>query len=164
MDNATYLTQVNVRASGEVVERVGAALGVELPIEPNTVATHGQRSALWLGPDEWLVVDATEDPQRIEATVRQSFAPDWGSAVDVSANRVVFELTGAAARDILARGCPLDLHPRRFGPGKCAQTLLAKTAIILWQTDAAPTFRILVRPSFATYVACWLADAATCPP
>jgi sarcosine oxidase subunit gamma len=160
MVDPTYVTQVNVRASDEVVGRVGAALGIALPIEPNTVSTRGQRSALWLGPDEWLVIDASGDPQQIESTVRQAFAPDWGSVVDVSANRVVFELSGPAARDILSRGCPLDLHPRRFEPGKCAQTLLAKTAIILWQTDAAPTFRILVRASFATHVAHWLADAS----
>ena len=161
MDNGAYLTQVNVRASGAVAGRIGVALGVPLPLEPNTVSTGGQRSALWLGPDEWLVVDDDGDAPEIEARVRQAFAPDWGSVVDVSANRAVFELSGPAARDILARGCPLDLHPRCFAPGKCAQTLLAKTAIILWQTDAAPTFRILVRASFASHLARWLADVSS---
>jgi sarcosine oxidase subunit gamma len=158
MANPRCLPQLNVRASGDVIQRVGAALGVALPTEPNTVSTAGQRSALWLGPDEWLIVD--EGPAASEADVRAAFAPEWGSVVDVSANRVVFDLIGPTARELLAHGCPLDLHPRVFGPGQCAQTLLARAAVILWQTDAAPTYRILVRASFADHIARWLADAA----
>ncbi|HEY3057433.1 MAG TPA: sarcosine oxidase subunit gamma family protein [Chloroflexota bacterium] len=159
MANPRYVPQLNVRASGEVVQRVGTALGVALPIEPNTVASIGQRSALWLGPDEWLIVD--EGPLTTEDDVRAAFAPDWGAVVDVSANRVVFEVQGPTARDLLAHGCPLDLHPRVFGPGQCAQTLLARAAVILWQTDDAPTYRILVRASFAEHLARWLADATS---
>ena len=128
-------------------------------MEPNTVNTAGQRSVLWLGPDEWLIVD--EGTPLSEADVRQAFAPDWGSVVDLSANRVVFELEGPAARDLLAHGCPLDLHPRVFGPGQCAQTLLARAAVILWQTDAAPRIASWSRASFADHITRWLADAAS---
>jgi len=160
MADGLLLSQVNVRAAGDVAARVGRALGVALPVEPNTVATVGERSVLWLGPDEWLVVDGPDMAAEIEARVRHAFEPDWGSVVDVSANRTEVELTGPHTRDLLARGCSLDLHPRSFGPGRCAQTLLAKTAVILWQTDDAPTFRILVRASFAAHLARWLADAA----
>jgi sarcosine oxidase, subunit gamma len=156
----SYLAQLNVRCAAPVAERVGAALGVRLPHQPNTVSTVSQRSALWLGPDEWLVVDEDASTAAAEADVRAAFAPDWGAVVDVSANRVCFELHGPTARDLLAHGCPLDLHPRVFGPGQCAQTLLARAAVILWQTDAAPTYRILVRASFAEHIARWLADAA----
>ena len=124
---------------------------------PNTVSNNGQRSALWLGPDEWLIVD--DGSAASEADVRAAFAPDWGSVVDVSANRVLFDLAGQTAPELLAHGCPVDLHPRVFGPGQCAQTLLAGAAVILWQTDAAPTYRILVRASFAEHIARWLADA-----
>ena len=161
MGSGQYLTQVNVRASSTVAERVGEALGVALPTDPNTVVTRGERSALWLGPDEWLVIDAAGQAAQIEATVRQAFALEWGSVVDVSANRLVYELSGPAARDLLAQGCPLDLHPRRFAPGRCAQTLLARAAVVLWQTDTTPTYRILVRASFATHLERWLADATS---
>jgi sarcosine oxidase, subunit gamma len=159
MGSARYLPQLNVRCSGAVAARVGTALGVGLPVMPNTVATNGQRSALWLGPDEWLIVD--EGRPASEADVRAAFVPEWGSVVDVSANRVIFEVEGPAARELLARGCSLDLHPRVFGPGQCAQTLLARAAVIVWQTDAAPTYRILVRASFADHITRWLADAAS---
>jgi sarcosine oxidase subunit gamma len=165
-----YFPQLNVRASGAVVARVETAIGVALPVEPNTVASHGPRSALWLGPDEWLVVDEPGSTAAdsvgarsiavLETSIREAFAPDWGAVTDVSANRVVIELSGPGARDLLAHGCTLDLHPRRFGPRRCAQTLLAGAQVILWQTELAPTFRILVRASFADHLLRWLADAA----
>ena len=158
MVSPRYVPQLNVRASGDVVHRVGAALAVALPVQPNTVSSSRQRSALWLGPDEWLIVD--DGSPASEAEVRAAFAPDWGAVVDVSANRVLFEVHGSTARELLAHGCPLDLHPRVFGPGQCAQTLLARTAVILWQTDTAPTYRILVRASFADHITRWLADTA----
>jgi sarcosine oxidase, subunit gamma len=158
MASPRYLPQLNVRCSGVVAERVGTTLGLALPMQPNTVSSSGQRSALWLGPDEWLILD--EGPPTREDAVRAAFPPEWGSVVDVSANRVVFEIAGPTAREQLAHGCPLDLHPRVFGPGQCAQTLLARTAVIVWQTDATPTYRILVRASFADHIARWLTDAA----
>jgi sarcosine oxidase subunit gamma len=64
---------------------------------------------------------------------------------------------------VLAAGCALDLHPRAFGPGRCAQTLLARAAVILEQTSGEPAYRIYVRPSFAGYLADWLRDAAPAP-
>lgn len=161
MVEGRLLSQVNLRvdASADVGARVGRALGVALPVAPNTVSTSGERSIVWLGPDEWLVVDSASEAVEIEASVRRAFEPDWGSVVDVSANRSAVVLSGARARATLAKGCSLDLHPRSFRSGLCAQTLLAKTAVILWQTDEAPTFRILVRTSFAAHLARWLEDA-----
>src|SRR5258707_9396570 len=118
---------VNVRASGEVAARVGRALGVALPIEPNTATTVGERSILWLGPDEWLVVDSESSAAEIEAHVRAAFAPDWGSAVDVSANRTIVQLPGPHPPDVLAPGCSLDPPPRSLAPRPPAPTLLAQT-------------------------------------
>ena len=65
-------------------------------------------------------------------------------------------------RELLEFGCPIDLHPRAFGPGRCAQTLLARANVLIWHVTDEPedTWRLFVRPSFAAYVAAWLADAA----
>jgi sarcosine oxidase, subunit gamma len=112
------------------------------PEEPNTVAEVDGRTALWLGPDEWLVLGGHE----------QDF-PDAAAAVDVSANRVIFELAGPGAADVLASGCSVEVEP-----GRCAQTLLAWAQVILWRCDAERWW-ILVRPSFAPYVRAWLEDA-----
>jgi len=96
----------------------------------------------------------------IEAALRSALGNNPGAIVDVSANRSVITLRGSSARDLLAHGCAIDLHPRAFGPGRCAQTLLAKAQVILQQTADTPAFLIYVRPSFATYLADWLSDAA----
>ena len=84
------------------------------------------------------------------------------TVVDVSANRTTLELRGPRARELLEFGCPIDLHPRVFGPGSCAQTLLARANVLMWfvTEDPEPIYRLFVRPSFAAYVAAWLADAA----
>jgi heterotetrameric sarcosine oxidase gamma subunit len=113
------------------------------PMAPNTVLG----DALWLGPDEWLVLDR-----------RERDFPACPAAVDVSADRVCLELVGPAAGDVLARGCSLDLHPSVFPPGRCAQTLVARVQAILWRTDEE-SFRLLVRPSYAGYLRAWLEDA-----
>ena len=114
----------------------------EPPVAPNTVVG----DAIWLGPDEWLVLGGREEDHA-----------DMAAAVDVSANRVCLELSGEGAADVLARGCALDLHPSVFPPGRCAQTLVARAQVILYRTDDA--FRLLVRPSFADYLRAWLRDA-----
>jgi sarcosine oxidase subunit gamma len=115
------------------------------PVEPNTTAELDGRLVLWLGPDEWLVLGGTEADY-----------PDAQAAVDVSANRVAFELAGPDAADVLAQGCSLDLD--LMAVGACSQTLLARAQVVLYRPDAE-TFGILVRPSFATYLRAWLRDA-----
>jgi sarcosine oxidase subunit gamma len=159
-----YLSMVNLRAdpSGPVAARLATALGADLPVAPNTVATSPTGSVLWLGPDEWLVVGPVGDGgARVAERLRDALGGERGSAVDVSANRTTVEVRGPHARDVLEGGCPIDLHPRAFGPDRCAQTLLARIQVLLWQTAADPVYRLLVRPSFAAYLAAWLTDAAT---
>jgi heterotetrameric sarcosine oxidase gamma subunit len=117
------------------------------PTEPNTASS----DVLWLGPDEWLVLGGREEDY-----------PDAAAAVDVSANRVCFELTGDDVEDVLAQGCTLDLHPSVFEVGRCAQTLLAKAQVILQRTGDE-TFRVFVRPSYAPYLRLWIDDAITSP-
>ena len=80
--------------------------------------------------------------------------------MDVSANRVGLEIAGPDARRLLAFGCALDLDHPAFGAGRCAQTMVARAGVILWQVDEVPTYRLLVRPSFAAYLEAWLEDAA----
>ena len=63
-------------------------------------------------------------------------------------------------RELLAKGCPLDLHPRAFDVGQCAQSHLAKAPILIRQLDREPSFEIVVRRSFADYFWLWLEDAA----
>ena len=164
------LAQVTMRADptdGALMARLGAALATALTTSPNTVAeaTEGQVQVLWLGPDEWLVIGpegaGPEVAPALEAAIRVAADGALVTSVDVSSNRVGLEIAGADARALLAFGCALDLHPRGFGPGSCAQTMVARAGVILWALGAepTPTFRLLVRPSFAAYLETWLHDA-----
>jgi sarcosine oxidase subunit gamma len=79
---------------------------------------------------------------------------------EVGSGQTVIALRGAAVRDLLARECPFDLHAPEFRQGACAQTRLAKAAVLLRPT-ADQTLELIVRRSFAGYVWTWLADAVT---
>ena len=159
-----FLAQVNVRldAKGAAADAVGLALGLQLPLEPNTVVRAGELTALWLGPDEWLVVGPPGSQRDLESRIRAAAADEPVSVTDVSAQRTTLLVAGPRARDLLAHGCPLDLHPRAFGAGRCAQTTLARTQIVLVARDEPKAgFWVLVRSSFAGYLTDWLLDAAT---
>ncbi|NEA98733.1 sarcosine oxidase subunit gamma family protein [Streptomyces sp. SID13726] len=155
-----FLTMVNVRVDpdSEAGERIGRTLGTRLPRECGGTATSGPRTVVWLGPDEWLVLTRPEGASP-GAELRQALADDPGSVVDVSANRTTLELSGPSARQVLEKGCPLDLHPRSFTPGRAVSTTVGPIAVVLWQVDDTPTYRLLPRSSFADYLARWLIDA-----
>ncbi|MER6208302.1 sarcosine oxidase subunit gamma family protein [Streptomyces sp. NPDC001642] len=158
-----FLAQVNVRldAKGAAADAVGLALGLSLPLEPNTVVRAGESTVLWLGPDEWLVVGAPDTQRDLEQRIRAAAGDEHVSVTDVSAQRTTLLVSGARARDLLAHGCPLDLHPRAFGPGRCAQTMLARAQVVVVARDEPGAgFWVLVRSSFAGYLTDWLLDAA----
>jgi sarcosine oxidase subunit gamma len=158
-----FLAQVNVRldAKGAAADAVGLALGLSLPLEPNTVVRAGESTVLWLGPDEWLVVGAPDTQRDLEQRIRAAAGDEHVSVTDVSAQRTTLLVSGARARDLLAHGCPLDLHPRAFGPGRCAQTMLARAQVVVVVRDEPGAgFWVLVRSSFAGYLTDWLLDAA----
>lgn len=158
-----FLTQVNVRLDGKspVADAVGLALGLQLPPQPDTVVRAGGLTVLWLGPDEWLVVGPPGTARDLEGRIRAAAGDEPVSVTDVSAQRTTVLVAGPRARDLLAHGCPLDLHPRAFGPGRCAQTTLARTQVVLVARDETRAgFWVLVRSSFAGYLADWLLDAA----
>ncbi|MGY1683867.1 sarcosine oxidase subunit gamma [Geodermatophilus sp. SYSU D01176] len=155
-----YVAMVDVRL-GTVGAEASAALGVDLPTAPNTWVPAGTGRAVWLGPDEWLLSSTTETPGDLEVRVRDAVLPLGGSAADVSSQRIGLRLTGARARDVLAKGCSIDLHPRVFVPGSSAQTMLGQAGVVLLAlSDTADDFVVLVRSSFAGYLADWLLDAA----
>jgi len=151
-------SQINLRARGDAVERAAKWLSIPALTARNRFAATRAGDCYWLGPEEWLVVGPPSLRAETLEALERAVGSD-GAAVDLSASRVLFELKGPKARDVLASCCALDLHPRAFGTGQCAQTLVAKARVLLSQTDEAPTYRIFVRPSLVSYVVSWLSDA-----
>ncbi|HYG70712.1 MAG TPA: sarcosine oxidase subunit gamma family protein [Actinomycetota bacterium] len=142
--------EVPFPAQLSVRTRTSEAFG--LPAEPNTWSSLDEATdALWLGPDEWLVVSSAS-----RGAVDAAFG-DAASLVDVSANRVLIDLRRDDAydpRDLLEQGCSLDLDPRAWNEGMCAQTLLAHVPVILQERETGT--RMFVRPSFANWLVDWL--------
>jgi sarcosine oxidase subunit gamma len=142
---------------------VGRVLDLLLPTEPASAAAKSQVTALWLGPDQWLLTCPPDDTAFFIASLREALADTHCALTDVSDGRAAFCLEGPSARDVLAKGCPLDLHPRAFTPGSCAQSLLGKAAVLIHlRTDEPPTgacFDLHVGRSFAHYLWAWLKDA-----
>lgn len=154
--------QVNLRGDPEVaifLAAVQGVIGLQLPLTPNTTVAAGDLKALWLGPNEWLIVGPDGREKDLAAGLRAALAGGHAAVVDVSEARTVIAVSGANARDLMAKGTGLDLHPRVFGPGACAQAGMAKTSMILVLNDEAPTFELYVQGSFADYLWTWLEEA-----
>lgn len=155
-----FLTQLTVRVAPDSPGAHAAAkvLGVPLPTDPCTSARAGEIEVLWLGPDEWLVVapdGSTELADRLRASLAGA-----GAVVDTSAQRTTLHLTGARARDLLAHGCSVDLHPRVNPVGSCVTTHVAKAGVTLvTRSETGDDYWLLVRSSFAAYLAAWFVDA-----
>ncbi|MBX7448174.1 sarcosine oxidase subunit gamma [Mycolicibacterium sp. 3033] len=159
-----FLSMVDLWVDPAGVGAAAAAgvLGVDaLPAAPSTVVDGADASVIWLGPQEWLAVSADRAGEQMEAALRAATTAHGGAAVDVSAQRTSLRVQGAHARTLLAKGCSLDLHPRVFGPGDAAQTMLGHAGVVLVPMRHDGTdYRVIVRSSFARYLADWIIDAA----
>ncbi len=136
------------RGRGPAIEAAGTAFGVALPIIACRAAEAGDRAALWLGPDEWLLL----------APEAESLAIEGGSLVDVSHRQVGLAVAGRRAARLLNAGCPLDLDLAVFPIGMCTRTVFAKAEIVLWRR-AETEFRIEVWRSFSAYVSQYLEES-----
>ena len=155
--------KINVRAdpaNAALMQAIAGVLGYGLPLEANRTNGEGAHDALWLGPDEWLVTLPPGQETALFEALSEAVAGHHAALSNVSDARIVLTLSGPRAREVLEKGCSLDLHPRAFQAGHCAQTRLARAAILLHQTDDAPAYDIHVAWSFAAYLWVWLEDAA----
>lgn len=147
--------RVSLRAPAASLSALSRALGLGLPNKPKTSASDDGRTALWLGPDEWLLIDETGGDSLADcATVKALH-----SAVDVSHRNVAISVVGPNAEATLSAGCPQDLSLGVFPVGACSRTLLGKVEIVVLRT-AQDAFRVECWRSFSDYVFGFLADAA----
>ena len=125
----------------------------------------GTRAALWLGPDEQLLLElapgerSDESQAALASALEEALAGSRHALVDVSHRQFALELSGEHAATILAAGCPLDLDPLEFPVGMCTRTLFAKADIVLWRVRA-DAFHLEVWRSFGGYVSTLLAEIA----
>ena len=149
--------RLSLRARPDGIAALSKALGVKLPAAPKTSATSksGARVALWLGPDEWLVIDQKgADLPAACAGVKQLH-----SAVDISHRNTAILVEGAGAEATLSAGCPQDLSLAVFPVGACSRTVLGKIEVVIWRTGPQ-AFRVECWRSFSAYAFDFLEDAA----
>jgi sarcosine oxidase subunit gamma len=136
-----------------------ASFGVTLPQVACRAAVVGSRAALWLGPDEWLLIAPEQERGTLLAEMTGALATNAHSLVDVSHRQTAIQLTGPRVSQLINAGCPLDLELASFPVDMCGRTIFAKAEIILWR-QAKDVFRIEVWRSFASYVVALLSEAS----
>ncbi len=139
--------RLSLRVKADAVSALSQALDISLPQTPKTSTSSGLRAALWLGPDEWLVIDQGES-NLMDACATVS-APH--SATDVSHRNVAITVSGEGAEATLNAGCPQDLSLGAFPVGACSRTVFGKAEVVILRV-ADDTFRVECWRSFADYV------------
>ncbi len=162
-----FLAMLNLRgdpANVQFMQAAEVALGTALPVKPNTAASAGEAKVLWLGPDEWLVLGPPGNDTRMERQLSDAVAPQGGYVTDIGESRTTIVVSGVRARDVLAKGCPLDLHSGVFGAEACAQSLVGNVNVALYRAATGPAdpprFEVIVVRSFADFLWRFLEDAA----
>jgi sarcosine oxidase subunit gamma len=163
IEEKPFLGFLNLRGKSNNTGLLAASLkvlGCEPPTEANTLVESGVNCIYWLGPDEWLVVTPGGQQAALQAELLKALGGVFSAVVDNSSGLTLLEITGDNATALLATDCPLDLHPRVFKPGQCAQTRLAKAGMIVAPLRDGRGFEVIIRRSFADYLLLWMQDAA----
>jgi methylglutamate dehydrogenase subunit D len=141
----------------QLAERVRSTFGIDLPGKARRNEA-GPTAFVWSGPGQWLACAEGIEPLMFEERLRSELS-GLASVSDQSDSRIIVRVAGSHARDMLAKGVMVDLHPRAFRPGDVALTTVAYVGVHLWQIDAAPTYELAVYRSFAGSFWHWLIDA-----
>ncbi len=158
-----FLTMVGLRvdpasAAGARIAEVVGGLPERCGEVGGPLAEGEATGALWLGPEEFLVVGAAHgEGSDLLRRLLEALDGDAGQVVDLSANRTTYELAGHSARAVLEKSCALDLHPRVFTVGTALATQIGSIPVALWKLEA-DRYRIFPRASFADFLGRWLLD------
>jgi sarcosine oxidase subunit gamma len=134
-------------------------MALELPRAPNTATESDKHALLWLAPGQWLLVCDDERSVISELQLERALAGTTGTVVDVTHSYTVVEISGARARDVLAKGAPVDLDASTFRVGRCLQTCLAEMNVLL-HARQAQVIALYVGRSYAASLWEWLTMSA----
>src|ERR1700722_7625217 len=115
------LGRLSLRGGPQVLAAASDAFSLSLPLEPCRAAEGDARAALWLGPDEQLLLVQQSDWDETLLALTRRLAGLPHSLVDISQRQVALQVAVPHVADILSAGCPLDLHPDAFPIGMCTR-------------------------------------------
>jgi len=151
-------TRFSLRVGLDVAAAPAVAAGLPISTVPCRAVSIGDWSALWLGPEEQLLIGPEDAGVAMKALVERTLHGLEFSLVDVSHRQGALEIHGPQAAAMINTGCPLDLGIHQFPVGACTRTVFAKTEIVLWRR-ATESFHVEVWRSFTPYLAGLLAQA-----
>ena len=153
-----HLGKINLRGGDDLLPAVKTHTGCSALPTNNSFVTVGERQLIWLGPDEFLLLCEAGSEVHLHGQLMLDLNAVHAAVTNVTDGLCAFSLRGPALRQVLAKGCAIDLHPAVFTPGSCAQTMLAHAAVTLMATEENRC-TMICRTSFAPYVHDWLLDA-----
>lgn len=156
LDDYAFLDLRGAAGDKELCQAVQRATGLVLPTEPNTFTRQENRIAFWQGPDQWLLLLAAAEEDAAEALLRDSHDGHF-AVTAITSGQTIVSLAGPLAEEVIRKSSSYDLM--RLTHDRCAQTVLAKTQVLIWQAGQ-DEYRLVVRRSYADYLYKWLCEAA----
>ena len=154
-----HLGKLNMRGDKSTGKMITPLTGCTFPPAANKFTTAGERHIVWLGPDEFMVICEAGKDEELASAIHASFGNRHAAVTNITDALAAFHLKGVAVRQVLAKGCALDLHQNSFASGDAAQTLLSHAAVTIMALTN-DEFIVICRTSFASYLHDWIIDAA----
>jgi len=148
------------------ITAIGKILNMLLPTEANTSTSGETLTALWLSPDEWMLVSnktVSEDTNSYEIEdnlIKNISKVNLGAITDVSDQFVMINIKGSKVFDLFATGSPFNFNEFKNKKGSVVQTILSHIDVIIHLTEINDV-NLLVRRSFSQHLHSWLNDSAT---
>jgi sarcosine oxidase subunit gamma len=153
-----------VRVKSWLPEHVRGTSAVEMAgrLLPSTggTSTAGELRVLCLAPGEWLAVSDLRHGAEVQEWIQCQIKTQSIVVVDLSDALAVIRIEGDGVRDVLSKGCGLDMHPRCFCVGRCARTRFAQIPVTIDCVDAPEVFELYVARSYFSYLRSWLSDCS----
>jgi methylglutamate dehydrogenase subunit D len=139
-------------------DAIASGYGVELP-DGSRVAHGSSVSFIGYGPGQWLAVSETLGSEALARDLAQRLK-GLASVSDQSGGRTVIRISGPRARDVLAKGLPIDLDPRAFPLGSAATSTISLMGVQLWQAGDTRSYDIALFRSVSQSFWRWLTASA----
>ena len=130
--------------------------GLGFPIENSKVESNKETRILWSAPRTWFIISKKEN---IINNIKEKCTDENFAITDISHSRAVIQIKGLQAREILKKGCPLNIN--EFKTNNCAGTVFHGISIVVDLIDNNPdTFNLLTLRSFGESFYHHITDAA----
>ena len=161
------IMKLNLRGKKrEFFTAVGKHLDMILPTEANTSSSSSKLTAIWLSPDEWMVVsneliEKNTNSYDLEKSLYNSISKtNLGAVIDVTDQFVMLELKGSKIYELFSSGSPYNFNDFREKKGSTTQTLLNNIDVII-QNKSENLVNLFVRRSFSEHLFSWINDSAS---